>query len=84
LARQVGDRCALFDFDTELLMAPSTIDRDALALGSQINFDSLAFVATTRGELRLDPASAPAQVLTFGSLEQLTRRNKQCRAPSVR
>src|SRR5579883_1671029 len=50
-------------------MAPTATDRDGFAPSSRICFGDLGFVATDGGELRLDPATAPAQVLTFGSLD---------------
>jgi hypothetical protein len=59
----------VFDFDTKLPMAPTATSHDGFAPGSRISFDDLGFVATVGGELQLDPATSPVQVLTFGNLD---------------
>jgi hypothetical protein len=58
----------VFDFDTKLPMAPTATGRDGFAPGCRISFGDLGFVASAEGELQLDPAATPVQVLTFGSL----------------
>ena len=50
-------------------MAPIATVRDGFAPGSRISFGHLGFVASAEGELQLDPAASPVQVLTFGSLD---------------